>query len=131
MSQGPWSGRRTRRCFAPSEFGIPANGLGEVDPADFARLLSSKTFTSPSLLRKGPKFVSYTLSQGKWITKRTSNPEQPLDGFTICEIEEPGDQTLLCETYEKVDSEWRRMIRLFAEVSVAEIDDIPPRKFEP
>jgi len=119
------------RGVAPSEFGIPANGLGEVDPVEFAKLLSSKTFTSPSALRKGPKFVSYTLSQGKWITKRTSSPEQPADGFTICEIEDRDDQTLLCETYEKVDSEWRRMIRLFAEVSVAETDDVAPQKFEP
>ncbi len=65
-------------------------------------------------------YVSYLLENSGWRKKRTHDPVQPLEGFTILANEDPAQVEMLCETYREADTEGRRMIRLLAELSIAE-----------
>jgi hypothetical protein len=54
-------------------------------------------------------------------------PEQPQIGFTVARWSESEDIKRLCQVYEASDEEGRRLIRLFAELSVSDVLEIPPR----
>lgn len=62
-------------------------------------------------------FVTYTLAEGVWSRRTSLLPDQPPDGFTIAQSEDQDNVELLCRTFERGDSETRRLTRLFAELS--------------
>jgi hypothetical protein len=63
--------------------------------------------------------VSYRLRpDGTWRRSATTEPRQPVDGFTVAAYEYETDIEVLCLAYEKADEEGRRMIRLVSELSV-------------
>jgi hypothetical protein len=55
---------------------------------------------------------------GTWSHTSTSDPNQPVDGFTVAAYEYEEDLEELCRAYEIADDEGRRLIRLVAELSV-------------
>jgi hypothetical protein len=71
-------------------------------------------------------FVSYRLEDGAWKRRHVFLPEQPSIGFTVARGEDPEEMHRLCEVYEASDDEGRRLIRLFAELSVSSALKIPP-----
>ena len=73
------------------------------------------------------QFVSYRLDQGGWQRRHVFLPEQPTLGFTVARGEDVAEMQRLCEVYEASDEEGRRLIRLFAELSVSHVLQIPPR----
>jgi len=72
-------------------------------------------------------FFSYRLEQGAWRKRPVFLPEQPPFGFTVARGEDAEEMQRLCEVYEASDDEGRRLIRLFAELSVSDVLQIPPR----
>lgn len=76
-------------------------------------------------------YIRYSLERRLWRRKRTDDPAQPREGFTISALEDREQSELLCEAYEKSDREGRRLIQLFAQLAIMEGEGIPPRRFEP
>ncbi len=77
-------------------------------------------------------YVSYMLEGNGWRKKRTHDPGQPLDGFTILANEDHVQAEMLCEAYRQSDADGRKMIRLFAQLSIAEGEGVEERgRFQP
>src|SRR5689334_19860111 len=72
-------------------------------------------------------FLCYRFENGTWIRRRVFLPEQPAVGFTVARTEDTSEMQRLCRVYEASDDEGRRLIRLFAELSVSDALEIPPR----
>jgi len=75
---------------------------------------------------KDAAYLSYRLEDGVWNKRRVFLPEQPPLGFTVARTTDSGDLQRLCRVYEASDDEGRRLIRLFAELSVSAALGIPP-----
>ncbi|HYI12865.1 MAG TPA: hypothetical protein VEK57_27705 [Thermoanaerobaculia bacterium] len=73
------------------------------------------------------QFLSYRLESGTWRRRHVFLPEQPGAGFTVARGEDPEEMQRLCTVYAASDEEGRRLIRLFAELSVSDVLQIPPR----
>ncbi len=74
------------------------------------------------------QFLSYRLDdKGAWQRRRVFLPEQPPVGFTVARSVDTDEMARLCEVYQASDEEGRRLIRLFAELSVSGALKIPPR----
>ncbi|HEX2122705.1 MAG TPA: PilZ domain-containing protein [Thermoanaerobaculia bacterium] len=71
-------------------------------------------------------FVSYRLEDGGWKRRHVFLPEQPAIGFTVARGVDAEEMRALCAVYEASDDEGRRLIRLFAELSVSSVLQIPP-----
>lgn len=76
-------------------------------------------------------YICYHLENNTWRKKRTHDPGQPLEGFTISALEDRSQADLLCEAYQKSDREGRKMIQLFAQLSIVEGEGILPGRFDP
>ncbi len=72
-------------------------------------------------------FLCYRFENGGWTRRRVFLPEQPAVGFTVARTEDTSEMQRLCRVYEASDEEGRRLIRLFAELSVSDALEIPPR----
>jgi hypothetical protein len=73
------------------------------------------------------QFVSWRLEEGGWKRRPVILPEQPSNGFTVARGEDADEMQRLCAVYEVSDEEGRRLIRMFAELSVSDALQIPPR----
>jgi hypothetical protein len=73
------------------------------------------------------QFLSFRLDHGSWRKRHVFLPEQPAAGFTVARGEDAQEMQRLCTVYEASDDEGRRLIRLFAELSVSDALQIPPR----
>jgi len=76
---------------------------------------------------KDAAFLCYRLDGSGWSKRRVFLPEQPPTGFTVARAEDGDEMQRLCAVYEASDDEGRRLIRLFAELSVSDALEIPPR----
>ena len=77
------------------------------------------------------QFISYRFDRGQWNRRHVFLPEQPTVGFTVARGEDAAEMQRLCEVYEASDEEGRRLIRLFAELSVSHALQIPPKTSQP
>jgi hypothetical protein len=82
-------------------------------------------------MMKDTGYVCYHLENDAWRKKRTHDPGQPNEGFTISAIEDHSQAELLCEAYARSDREGRKLIQLFAQLSIMEGEGVPPGRFEP
>jgi hypothetical protein len=82
-----------------------------------------ETLTAASAGLRGSvqTFVTLTLTDSGWLRRHSLLPEQPPDGFTVSSREPQEQIDLLCATYESGDAEARRITRLLAELSVADV----------
>jgi hypothetical protein len=71
-------------------------------------------------------FLCYRFENGKWVKRAVFLPEQPAAGFTVARVSDSDEMKRLCRVYEASDEEGRRLIRLFAELSVSDVLEIPP-----
>jgi hypothetical protein len=76
-------------------------------------------------------YICFHFDRGGWRKKRTHDPGQPTEGFTISANEDHEQAELLCDAYAKSDLEGRRLIQLCAQLSIAEGEGILPGRFEP
>jgi hypothetical protein len=65
-------------------------------------------------------YICYRFDQRQWRRKRTRDPGQPPDGFTVSAAEDNRQIDLLREAYEQSDAEGRRMIQTMARLSISE-----------
>lgn len=76
-------------------------------------------------------YVCYRFVGGAWRRSESSEPEQPLDGFSIS-VDEDGDNVkLLLEVYARGTRQEREMIRTMAQLSISAEGGIPTRRYEP
>ena len=71
-------------------------------------------------------YVTYRFENNIWTRRRVFLPEQPPVGFTVARGEDVEEMTRLCRVYQASDEEGRRLIRLFAELSISRVLEIPP-----
>ena len=72
--------------------------------------------------RKRPATSATALEYNSWRRKRTHDPGQPMEGFTISANEDHAQVELLCQAYQKSDRDGRRLIQLCAQLSLMEED---------
>ncbi|HKR63284.1 MAG TPA: PilZ domain-containing protein [Thermoanaerobaculia bacterium] len=75
-------------------------------------------------------YLCYSFENGRWRHKRTHDPGQPMEGFTISATEEHSQIELLCDAYQRSDADGRRMIQLCAQLSTLG-DGVVPGRFDP
>jgi hypothetical protein len=75
---------------------------------------------------KDARFLCYRFEGSVWRKRRVFLPEQPAMGFTIATTVDNDEIHRLCQIYQASDEEGRRLIRLFAELSVSDALQIPP-----
>jgi hypothetical protein len=73
-------------------------------------------------------FFTYQFENGAWKRRAVLLPEQPQTGFTVPRGEDAEEMQRLCEVFEASDDEGRRLIRLFAELSVSGVLRIPQQQ---
>ncbi|HET7434372.1 MAG TPA: hypothetical protein VFN10_06620 [Thermoanaerobaculia bacterium] len=76
-------------------------------------------------------YICLQLENAQWRRKRTHDPGQPLDGFTISANEESSQVDLLCDAYIRSDRPGRTFIQLCAQLSLIEGEGVEPGRFEP
>jgi hypothetical protein len=76
-------------------------------------------------------YICYAYENNTWRRKRTHDPGQPMEGFTISANEDHEQVELLCEAYKRSDRDGRRLIQLCAQLSVMEGEGVPVGRFEP
>lgn len=82
-------------------------------------------------MAKDSGYVCYQLEHVTWRKKRTHDPGQPNEGFTISSLEDSEQAQLLCDAYSRSDRDGRRMIQLFAQLSIMDGEGMPSGKFDP
>ena len=90
-----------------------------------------ETALPTSRIAKDTGYICYHLENNTWRKKRTHDPGQPVEGFTIAATEDRAQADMLCEAYQRSDSEGRKMIQLFAQLSIMEGEGISPGRFQP
>lgn len=97
--------------------------------AEERHLTEKRPIDADATLRaRDAAYTSYRLEDGRWKKRRSFLPEQPSVGFTVAKGENAKRLERLCRDYENSDSEGRRLIRLFAELSISEAIGVPPRE---
>lgn len=76
---------------------------------------------------KDAAYLCFRFENKTWSKRRIFIPEQPPVGFTVARTADTDEMQRLCAVYEASDEEGRRLIRLFAELSVSDAMQIPPR----
>jgi hypothetical protein len=76
-------------------------------------------------------YVKYSFENERWRKIRTTEPEQPPEGFTVWAYEDEKHLDKLRRVYEDSEPETRSLIRLCAELSLQVDDTLPPQRFTP
>jgi hypothetical protein len=76
---------------------------------------------------KDASYICYRIDNGVWRKRAVFLPEQPPAGFTVARGLDDDEIQRLQRVYQASDDEGRRLIRIFAELSVSEALEIPPR----
>lgn len=80
---------------------------------------------------KGSELMRCELVNGHWKSSKTTDPEQPENGFTISADEDQSKVDMLRAAFESGDAEGRRLIRTFAALSISKSEGIPTRRYTP
>ena len=84
-----------------------------------------------SRVAKETGYICYHLDRNQWRRKRTHDPGQPPEGFTILAAEDHSQAELLCEAYLRADRDGRKLIQLCAQLSIADGEGVYQARFEP
>ncbi len=95
---------------------LEANARGDRG----ANVVGDETLTS-AWRGHATGYVRWELAEGQWTRHPAHEPDQPANGFTISASESEDQVALLRRTYEAGDAKARRLTRMLAELSVAEI----------
>jgi hypothetical protein len=100
----------------------------ELDKSRKISLAMEREIDGDKTIRgKDAAYLSFRLEGGNWNKRHVFLPEQPPVGFTVGRMTDGDDLKRLCLVYEASDDEGRRLIRMFAELSVSAVLGIPPR----
>jgi len=82
-----------------------------------------KTHPALSLLPRRPHAFSWNrYVNNKWTATATRDPNQPTDGFAVCDDEPSETVALLRKAYELYDEDDRFMLRMMAQLAISERD---------
>jgi PilZ domain len=99
--------------------------------ADVTEAIGSSVLPT-ARISKETGYICFQLENNRtWKKKRTHDPGQPSEGFTVSASEDQAQVQMLCEAYAKSDRDGRKMIQLFAQLSIIEGEGIQPGRFEP
>ena len=70
-------------------------------------------------------YVCLIFESNSWLRKRTHDPGQPHEGFTVSADETDAQIELLREAYERSDPDGRKLIQLFAQLSIVGAEGNP------
>jgi hypothetical protein len=90
-----------------------ANAIGNREQNKYG----DQTLTAASS-RATSTYTTWIYEDSTWRSRRSLVPDQPDNGFTVYTGESEEQVNLLKGTYEKGDTETRRLTRVFAELSV-------------
>jgi hypothetical protein len=80
-----------------------------------------RTLPSLSVLPNRPHaYVWHHFVRGAWTTTKTRDPNQPLDGFAVCDDESDEKVQLLRQAYVLYDEDDRFMLRMMAQLAITE-----------
>jgi hypothetical protein len=79
-----------------------------------------------TIARRDNGFICYRFENQHWTKRSVFLPEQPSAGFTVARNAHADEIDQLCRLYEASDEEGRRLVRVFAELSVSDVLQIPP-----
>jgi hypothetical protein len=82
-------------------------------------------------MAKETGYVCYALENNSWRRKRTHDPGQPHDGFTISATEDHTQAEMLCDAYRRSDPDGRRLIQLCAQLSIMDGEGLVQSRFDP
>lgn len=134
VQTGDVSGRLIRELIAASVSRamerLKANSRGERPEA--IPFLSDIGLRDDAQRSTTESFRTFELSPaGEWTEHVSSAPIQPLNGFTVLPALSDDEIAKLKSTYFEGDPETRRLIRLFAEMSLTEDDRaVPPQRLK-
>ena len=92
--------------------------------------VTAPSYLPASRLAKETGYVCYVIENNRWRHKRTHDPGQPVDGFTISATEDHTQASKLCEAYQAADREGRRMIQLCAQLSIMDGEGVVGARFQ-
>jgi len=101
------------------------------NPADVAEAIGSSVLPTARVAKEAGYICLQFEKNRTWKKKRTHDPGQPNEGFTISASEDQSQIQMLCDAYEKSDSDGRKMIQLFAQLSIIEGEGVSPGRFQP
>ena len=90
-----------------------------------ANLTGMRQVGLPSLIRTPAARHAYEwhhFVKGQWTTTVTRDPNQPINGFAVCDDEPAETVQLLRTAYERYDEEDRYMLRMMAQLAITERD---------
>lgn len=64
-------------------------------------------------------YVWHRLVDGRWVTATTKDPNQPIDGFAVCDDESSQQVELLRKAYASYGEDDRNMLRMMAHLAIA------------
>jgi hypothetical protein len=81
---------------------------------------------------KGTEFLRCDfIARGRWTRTKTSEADQPREGFTVSVDEDSEEIERLCTAYETGDLAGRRLIRTLAAMSISKAEGVPTRRYVP
>ena len=80
---------------------------------------------------KGGRYRRCQFFNGGWQIAETTQPAQPLNGFTVSTEVSPKYLKMLCQTWEQTDNEGKRLTRILAELSINKAEGVPTRRYMP
>jgi len=99
--------------------------------ADVAEAIGSSVLPTARIAKQTGYICFQFENNRNWKKKRTHDPGQPAEGFTVSADEDQAQIQMLCDAYEKSDRDGRKMIQLFAQLSIVEGEGIEPGRFQP
>jgi hypothetical protein len=93
---------------------------GQLTADQKDKSVSTATVLPTSRMVRETGYICYHFENNTWRRKRTHDPGQPPTGFTISANEDHQQAELLCDAYARSDHDGRRLIQLFAQLSIVE-----------
>ncbi len=93
--------------------------------------VSAPSYLPASRLAKETGYICYNLENNSWRRKRTHDPGQPMEGFTISATEDLTQAQMLCDAYARSDHSGRRLIQLFAQLSIVDGEGAQMARYQP
>lgn len=90
-----------------------------------ANLTGTRRNRLPTLSRTASAphaFEWHHFARGTWTKKVTRDPNQPIDGFAVCDDEPAETVLMLRKAYERYDDDDRYMLRMMAQLVISERD---------
>jgi hypothetical protein len=79
----------------------------------------------------GRQFIMYEKVAGTWRSTPTTDPRQPASGFTVSAALDVTEVAMLREAFDAAEEDHRGIIQDLARISIATVEGIPTRKYQP